>query len=59
MICYRDKTWCLRSDECANVVCPRRYSEDERKRNEDGPALPVSWADLMSIDCGFIPKGKH
>ena len=31
MMCFRDRTFCASSDECANEDCLRRFSETDRR----------------------------
>lgn len=53
MIVYKDRSWCSRSQVCANKACLRNYNEEERHQNETGVDLPISQADFKDEHCGF------
>lgn len=55
MICYRDRTWCVRSidEQCSNYDCPRFLTEKDQQR-ADELKLDISWDDLYTEDCGAV-----
>lgn len=56
-MCYKDKTFCIKSDEC-KTECDRRLTEDDKSIAEKLD-LFVSYANLER-DCGkFEPKEKQ
>ena len=56
MICYRDMTFCTRSDDCAVQDCSRKITESI-KAGAERMGLGLATAD-MSLRCatGFRPK---
>lgn len=58
MICFRDTTFCARTNECGNLTCTRRFTGAEQeaaKRWWGGDGAPVAFADFSSRGC-FLPS---
>ena len=56
MLCYKDRSWCRYSYQCANEDCGRNYTDAEREHNIKSVDLPVSMGDFKTDDCGFKQK---
>ena len=55
-MCYRDMTFCSRSDECAHKECYRNFNE-ERKAGSiawwGGEDAPICFGDMKTDECGY------
>lgn len=60
MICFRDRSFCSSSAECANERCSRNFTDrlrEEAVRWWGGNSPPpIAWQDFRALDCGFRPK---
>jgi len=59
MICYRDKTFCTKADECGTIPCSARFTkEDEFKAKQwwGNDNYPVACADLSNECKSYTPK---
>jgi len=54
MICYMDRSWCSESSQCGNTSCSRNYTEEDRRRNENGVDLPISVGNFKTKECGHV-----
>ena len=62
MICYRDRSYCSESENCANVGCGRRFTEQDAIAGEKwwgSKDFPVAYMDCKTDDCGFERKEKY
>lgn len=48
--CYKDKTFCIKSDICTNNECDRKLSERDKEAIKEYDLL-VSWSDCSTIEC--------
>jgi hypothetical protein len=61
MMCFRDRTYCASSTECANNECGRRFTEEDKKAavawwgGEDFPLALSPYKDTAECP-GFIAK---
>ena len=58
MICYKDKTFCVRSesgldDACHNRECERFLSSDEREKALER-GLSIAWCEFYEPGCGWV-----
>ena len=57
MMCYKDKSFCVHSEDCSNTGCNRNLTESEKVKAIDwwgGLDFPISFSDFKSDTCGFI-----
>ena len=53
MICYRDRTYCIRA--CANIECDRNVTEEVREAAQE-MELGIAFGDLKTDRCGYEPS---
>jgi len=54
MICYKDRSFCALSDQCANTKCYRKITEQDREGSRR-TGLPFALINYMNENCGHIP----
>ena len=52
MMTYKERAWC--SHKCGNWGCYRNYTDEDHRRNIDGPDLPLSMTDFKTDTCGYL-----
>lgn len=61
MICYKDRSYCSFSDECANKSCDRNFTDADAvalARWWGGKAAPVAYMPMKTANCGYRPAAK-
>jgi hypothetical protein len=55
MICYKDMSFCAKSDQCANLECRR----NTKRHDFDPDGMPVCYIDIDISKCQYYKEFKN